>query len=149
MRAWFYWRRQRHWVPGFVARCVHCRHCRATTVQGRIARPLAATLRATAPGQIRMLDFVHVAGLDKKAQQPDPAVNAVKAKTKAKVTASKAKTEVNKAKVKKASAARNSKQLMSLGCLLGVLGGLGRALLDVSMRYHQSSKPSRNEQSNT
>ncbi len=82
-----------------------------------------------------MLDFVHVAGLDKKAQQPDPAVNAVKAKTKAEVTASKAKTEVNKAKVKKASSARNSKQLMSLGCLLGVLGGLGRALLDVPMRY--------------
>ncbi len=46
LRAWFYWRRQRHLVAGFVARCIHCR---TTTPEGRrIARPLAATLRATA-----------------------------------------------------------------------------------------------------
>jgi hypothetical protein len=34
-------------VAGFVARCIQCR---ATTPQGRIARPLAATLRMAAPG---------------------------------------------------------------------------------------------------
>jgi hypothetical protein len=66
-----------------VAGCVHCR---TTTPQGRIARQLASTASATAPGQVLMFDLVHVAGLEKKPQQPAPAVNAVKANTKPSAT---------------------------------------------------------------
>ncbi len=58
-----------------------------------------------------MFDLVHVAGLDRKAHQPIPAVNAVKAvkavkaKAKAKAAVSNAKTKATKTKVNKAAAA--------------------------------------------
>jgi hypothetical protein len=48
LKAWFYWRRQRDWVAGFVARCVHCR---ATTPQGQIARPSLRLSRPRRPGR--------------------------------------------------------------------------------------------------
>jgi hypothetical protein len=85
LKSWFYWRRQRDWVAGFVARCVHCR---ATAPQGQIARPLASTLQATAPGQILMFDFVHVAGVERKPTAPT--VNATAGKSKAKASKPKA-----------------------------------------------------------